>query len=249
MKDQSRPLLRGVGFLHSPIYTYVKRREALFTFHPPFCHFAQGDTHLAQQSVIFFFSIYLPITFAIEIKIITIMKSKMKLFSIWFFVAPSLMFEKLNMPWYNKILLVVLSPFTAFILFMLSIFFSMVTAPTLMCFPTNHQLTGAEDISELTGSYIPPCDTIGAFYESVGIDGTDFENFYMQHPLTSSEAKKLRRACEKDSLWEENEKEYIYSRFSTEEYRHNSNTKIRFDKVVVRVPKATRHIKVEFEHY
>ena len=173
----------------------------------------------------------------------------MKLFGIWCFVAPTLLFEQLDMPWYYKILLVVLSPFTAFILFMLSLFFSIATAPTLMCFPTDHQLSGAEDISALTGSYIPPCDTIGAFYESVGIDGTAHENFYMQHPLTARELGKLQQACRKDSLWQENEKEFVYSRFATEEYRHNPENKLRYDKVVVRVPKDHRHIKVDFVHY
>ena len=177
------------------------------------------------------------------------MKSKMKLFGIWCFTAPALLFEKLDIPWYHKILLVVLSPFTAFILFMFSVFYSVVTTPTMMCFPVDHQLNGAEDISMLTNSYIPPCDTIGAFYQTVGIDGTGFENFYMQHPLTARELDRLHRACLKDSLWKETEKEFTYSRFSTEEYRHNPENELRYDKVVVRVPKEHRHIKVEFIHY
>ena len=175
--------------------------------------------------------------------------SRHQVIVLWCLVAPMLLFEKMDLPWYSRILLVILSPFTAGLLFFLSIFVSVLTTPTMTCFPVDHQLSGAEDISALTHSFIPPCDTIGAFYQTVGIDGTGFENFYMQHPLTAREREKLQQACRNDSLWEETEKEFTYSRFSTEEYRHNPDNRLRYDKVVVRVPKATRHIKVEFIHY
>ena len=133
---------------------------------------------------------------------------------IWLFFAPGLLLAKDIQPWYKRVFLVLIAPST----WMILMFLSMVTAilftspDDFFGYPHNvyHKYKSAADISYVTQSYIPECDTLGAEFHPCGIDFDIQENFILKRGLTKQDKDSLTNLCEHSSQWSETDTTYNY---------------------------------------
>ena len=171
------------------------------------------------------------------------MKEKLDIILTWLFFAPILVFYKNIQPWYVKLLLIVLSPFTVVLLFMLSVFFAVLKSPVDSSYEIYHNFKNAEEIARITHSYIPPCDTISAIHYHYGMDYTVFEKFYLKHALTPNEIKLLKAECKKSKDWTETDSTFIYN---DAENIFNQTTAHHYDFLSVTIPKKGKIMVMKY---
>ena len=174
------------------------------------------------------------------------MKNKIDIILTWIFMAPFLIFNKDIQPWYVKLLLIVLSPFSIVFFFFGALFFSVLSMPLSSSYEIYHNFKNAEDIAEITHSYIPPFDTVSAIHYQYGVDYTAVEKYYLRKPLTNQEIKKLTAECKKSTDWTETDSTYVYD---DGENILNQETDHHYDFLKVIIPKKGKIMRMEYGDY
>lgn len=134
---------------------------------------------------------------------------------IWLFFAPGLLFCKDIQPWYLRVLLVVISPSTWMISMFALLVIVALNSPGGL-FPegeynVEHRYKNTADISKVTRSYIPECDTIDAVFYRLGLEYDVCEQFRMKNKLSDKEKEKLSKECSESLSWMETDSTYEYN--------------------------------------
>ena len=173
-------------------------------------------------------------------------EDKSSLFFIWLFFTPFLLFSKCIRPWWLRIILILISPMTIILSFLCAVLMIFATAPENQRWASYHEFHNEDDISQMTYAPIPPCDTICAIYNDLGLDYDKKELFIMKHEMTSREKRLLRSTCATVEFWSETDSTFEFYRSDS---ILNTRSNHRYDYLTVSVPKKGQKMELHYGRY